>query len=271
LENDGGDLTMGSGTVGLTQFGFKNLEQDRTAMFGPGGRKRAGKWVWIGIAGGATALLLLGGVFWALTRNPSSKPLQASPIQAEESFDTPYAPLLDDAPEEGESIYSGLEESTTPTTPPVTEAADLPPFPEVVEKPPTPAPPEPTSLDADGYATVSPVQQNPIKPPPSNPVDPAAALVQQVQQGKWPNSPAARLSLADQLNDFHKVAEANKAYAKALESGSINRKEKIHAYGGLAVTFKNMGMKNDALNAVQQLLDLDPGNRFANKLKSELN
>jgi len=91
-----------------------------------------------------------------------------------------------------------------------------------------------------------------------------------VQTREWPAAAAERLKAADELNDMSKTAEANVAYGKTLLAKDVTAKQKILALGGLAVTFQKMGMKPEALDAVNRLLALSPRNAFALKLKDQL-
>ena len=97
-----------------------------------------------------------------------------------------------------------------------------------------------------------------------------AALMAMVQTRTWPASAAERLKAGDDLNDLGKTAEANLAYAKALAAEGVNEKQKISALGGLAVTFQSMGMKEQARDAVEKILAINPKNGFALKLKGKL-
>jgi hypothetical protein len=91
-----------------------------------------------------------------------------------------------------------------------------------------------------------------------------------VQARNWPASAAERLKAADDLNDLGKTAEANLLYGKALAAQSMSEKQKISALGGLAVTFQAMGMKAQAKDAVDKILEINPKNGFALKLKAKL-
>jgi tetratricopeptide (TPR) repeat protein len=91
-----------------------------------------------------------------------------------------------------------------------------------------------------------------------------------INSRSWPASASDRLKAADDLNDLGKTAEANLAYAKALASTGIAEKQKISALGGLAVTFQSMGMKDQAKDAVEKILAINPRNGFALKLKAKL-
>ncbi|MDQ3003531.1 MAG: hypothetical protein M3Y08_20020, partial [Fibrobacterota bacterium] len=62
----------------------------------------------------------------------------------------------------------------------------------------------------------------------------------------------------------------NLAYAKALAASDVTEKQKVLALGGLAVTFHAMGMRDQARDAVQQILGINPKNGFALKLKEKL-
>jgi tetratricopeptide (TPR) repeat protein len=97
-----------------------------------------------------------------------------------------------------------------------------------------------------------------------------AALMAMINSRSWPASASDRLKAADDLNDLGKTAEANLAYAKALAAPGIAEKQKISALGGLAVTFQSMGMKDQAKDAVEKILAINPRNGFALKLKGKL-
>ena len=79
----------------------------------------------------------------------------------------------------------------------------------------------------------------------------------------------ARLNAANEFNDMGKTAEANVAYGKALIASDVTDKQKILALGGLAVTFKSMGMADQARESVQRILAINPKNGFALKLEAE--
>jgi hypothetical protein len=55
-----------------------------------------------------------------------------------------------------------------------------------------------------------------------------------------------------------------------MAAGGINEKQKIAALGGMAVTFQTMGMKDQARDAVNKILEINPRNGFALKLKGML-
>ncbi len=97
-----------------------------------------------------------------------------------------------------------------------------------------------------------------------------ATLMAIIQNRTWPASASERLRAADDFNDLGKTAEANMAYSKTLIAGDVTQKQKILALGGLAVTFQAMGMHDQARESVQQILDINPKNAFALKLKEKL-
>ena len=88
--------------------------------------------------------------------------------------------------------------------------------------------------------------------------------------GAWPGTASERLRAADDLNDLGKTAEANMAYAKTLSGSGLGDKQKIMAYGGMAVTFHSMGMAEQARDAAQRILDINPRNAFALKFMEKL-
>src|SRR5690606_15832118 len=97
-----------------------------------------------------------------------------------------------------------------------------------------------------------------------------AALMAMARTGAWPGTASERLKAADDLNDLGRTAEANSAYAKALSGSGLGDKQRILAYGGMAVTFQSMGMPDQARDAAQRILAINPRNAFALKLMEKL-
>ena len=97
-----------------------------------------------------------------------------------------------------------------------------------------------------------------------------AELLRMVESRQWPPEARERLQAADELNDFGKVAEANLLYGRAIAASGVTEKQKISALGGLAVTFYSMGMKQQAADAIAQILDINPRNGFALKFREKL-
>ena len=100
--------------------------------------------------------------------------------------------------------------------------------------------------------------------------DRVAKLMVMVETRTWPASATERLRAADDFNDLHKTAEANMAYGKTLAAGDVTEKQKVLALGGLAITFQAMGMAEQAKEAVDRILAINPRNGFALKLKEKL-
>ncbi|HLP30210.1 MAG TPA: hypothetical protein VK150_02535 [Geothrix sp.] len=95
-------------------------------------------------------------------------------------------------------------------------------------------------------------------------------MIRMIEMRQWPASAEERLKAADELNDFNRVAEANVMYGRVTGGSGLTGKQKVSALGGLAATFKSMGMKDQALDAADQLLAINPRNTFALRLKEQL-
>ncbi|MFC1584380.1 protein kinase [Fibrobacterota bacterium] len=94
------------------------------------------------------------------------------------------------------------------------------------------------------------------------PVDREKELMQMFRNEQWPTDAAGCLRMADELNDFGRIMEANLCYQHALTYAGINQKQKIHALGALAVTYNTMNQPDEARKSIGELLKLDPDNRF---------
>ena len=57
--------------------------------------------------------------------------------------------------------------------------------------------------------------------------------------------------------------ELMRAVGAAMTYTEISRKQKVHALGGLAVTYNKLNQKEEARKSLEQLLKIDPENRFA--------
>ncbi|MDB5049556.1 MAG: pknB5 [Fibrobacteres bacterium] len=281
LEKDPLEMAGNGEPGGFTAYGFKGAGDNRTGIYTPEAKAAATKtklMILLGTVGALILLFGLGGLFLYLRSNAAHK---EEPV-AETNM---VAPAPEPQP---------IAETPAPEPAPKV-AADPVPAPKPVPAAPRPDP-APTATQAEGYSE----PPMPVEPPrpgagagtqprPTVPVEAAkppkpavykgnshvtpereAALMGMVQTRTWPNSASECIKAADELNDLGKTAEANVAYSKALVASSVNDKQKILAFGGLAVTFQTMGMRDQARDAVQQILAINPKNGFALKLKEKL-
>ncbi len=299
LESDAADLTLSGGDTGMTQFGFKGASGgDRTGDYRQElVRKKRRLTLVIGIVSAMGVIALLVVLYFVLrAAAPQPKVAQGDPLSE-------TAPL-GEAMGNGESPTSN--EGETPFTAPTSNASndgnpsaamnDAPPFPDAKDHLPgyedalAGTPPSANGgRPSKALATVKPptLSSPPAQeghsetsildaPNPNHSLNPkvapgrVAAITKAFKARQFPPTAAERLKMADDFNDIGKVAEANMCYRKAAEAPDATNKEKVLALGGQAVTYRNMGLKSDALTAVNALLALNPNNRFAQKLKSEL-
>ncbi len=275
LESDSPDLTLSSGgESGLSQFGFGG-NPNQTMAIAAQTRRQSRKTLWISLAAAGVALVLLGALFVVLKSSAQKAP--------EPAVATPESPVAAPAPVANPNPVPAKE---TPTP-----VAEQPPFPEetavpeklVEERPlrtvalPKPVKPKPKIAPRPSQPVPEAKKPKEAKAP-SAPVPAVAAaskppvedLVRAVQAHNWPGTTEECLKMADDLNDYGRIAEANKTYSQALEFPGLVPKERVHALGGMAVTFNKMGLKEEAVNALEQLLAIQPGNKFATDLKAQL-
>lgn len=255
LEKDPLELEAERRAGGFTEFGFKGAGDNRT-LYSEGGASGQRKLVIaLGALGALILVLALGGLFIYLrgTAAPEIPPQAEAPLPVE-------VPAPDPAPEPA-SVQPPAASATSQAAP----ATDGPPYPveestpvpePVAAKPPPPPPPRPAASAPTEASKGSPER--------------LAQLMAMVQTRDWPGTAAQRLKAADELNDFGKVSEANLVYGRAMMAADITEKQKISALGGLAVTYYSMDMKPQALDAVNQILDINPKNAFASKFKEKL-
>ncbi len=260
LERDPLDMAGGNATGGFTQFGFKGAGENRTGIFIPepkGLSPRAKLMITLAAVGGLLLLLCLGGLFLFLRKSTTSPEAQA--------VTAPPPPVQDN------SLPSNLGPQSVPEPTPV--AAALPPEAKPVAPPPKPTPvevrqtPKPPVVKAN-IEVEQPVATKQVNSKIS--AERIAKLMTMVETRTWPATAVERLRAADDFNDLHKTAEANMAYGKTLAAGDVTEKQKILALGGLAVTFQAMGMPDQAKEAVDRILAINPRNAFALKLKEKM-
>jgi hypothetical protein len=282
LESDTSDLTLSGSETGMTQFGFKGASSgDRTGDYRQEViRKKRRLTLVIGIVSAVGVLILLVALYFVLrAAAPQPKLNQTDALSQTE----PLTPLPED-------LQSGTLPADGNTSP--TPNNDAPPFPETGAsnlgyedalndastqkpsdglapiKPPTLTSDEPKA--ADPTPTVSPSSNSGSSLNPKVSPSRTAAIMAAFQTKQFPTTPTEMLQMADDFNDIGKLAEANVCYQKASEMTGITPKETISALGGMAVTYKNMGMKPEALRIVEKLLAIQPKNRFALGLKADL-
>ncbi|MEO6094922.1 MAG: hypothetical protein ABIW76_04305 [Fibrobacteria bacterium] len=279
LEKDPLEMAVSGEPGGFTTYGFKGAGDNRTGIYSPESKASDAKrklGILLGTFGALLLLFSLVGLFIYLRTNAAQKedtetedlaaettesaPLTADPVPQETGTPTssvsealPAQPTRDT---QAESVTAtgntGYSEPPMPIEPPRPEESSIQ----------TPAPyPSGTTTSAR-----SPVYQGNSHVTSER----EAALMAMVQNRSWPNSAGERLKAADELNDLAKTAEANMAYSKVLLASDVTEKQKISAFGGLAITFQSMGMRDQARDAVQQILDINPRNGFALKLKEKL-
>lgn len=261
LEKDPLDAEAEQGSGGFTQFGFKGSGGDHT-LIAEGKANRHRKLVMSLAALGILILLIaLGGLFVYLrsTAAPDVPAGKERPVE-----DEPFVQETPKAPDPG-TTSNPQPADPAPTT-------ERPPY--AVDEP-TPPPPDPEPI------AVKTPPPPPRDPEPARPKQPAGAapkgsperlaqLMKMIETREWPASGGERLRAADELNDFGKIAEANVVYGRTMLAAEVTEKQKVAALGGLAVTFYGMGMKEQSMDAINQLLDINPRNAFALKFKEKL-
>ncbi|MDB5106713.1 MAG: uncharacterized protein JWP91_4402 [Fibrobacteres bacterium] len=293
LEKDPLELA-GNEPGGFTAYGFKGAGDNRTGIYTPEAKAAEAKtklMILLGTVGAVILVVGLVGLFLYLRSHAAHKDEVAGTQAVGESLEPQADP---------EALHPAAvpEPAATEKAPPPRH--DAAPYPEVAsETRNTPEPAAPATTANNGYSE-PPMPIEPARPgaqteraekgatPAVQPKMPAAAkapvykgnnhvtpereaaLMGMVQTRTWPNTAAERLKAADDLNDLGKTAEANVAYSKVLVAGDVVDKQKVSAFGGLAVTFQAMGMKDQARDAVQQILEINPRNGFALKLKEKL-
>ncbi len=296
LEKDPMEMAgSGSEPAGFTAYGFQGAGDNRTGIYNPDGKAAAAKAkLRILLISAGVLVLLLGmvGLFIFLRGNAAEKARPGGTTEAPVA-DAPIAADPGPAPE---PVAPPAVESHPATTPapagqpyPDVAAPEAPttPAPQVVAHA-TPAPKEETGYSEPPMPVEPPRPGSPPETPAANPAATAktpkaayqgnahvtpereASLMAMVQTRTWPNSAAERLKAADDLNDLGKTAEANLAYSKAVAASGGSEKQKIAALGGMAVTFQSMGMRDQAVDAVNKILAINPKNGFALKLRDKL-
>jgi Protein kinase domain len=288
LESDASDLTLSGSDTGMTQFGFKGASDgDRTGDYRQEVVRRKRKLTLIiGIAASLGVVVLLVVLYFVLRATaPQPKVATTDALTESAPISQPVAssddPFADPAP-----TTSTPQPTATQDEPPFPDAptsSSMPSYEDALSETPAPVTAPKLSQPTQPTQAAQPVQPTqPVQPvasqnTESNPstasskVSPErrAAIEAAFKARQFPPSAAERLKMADDFNDLGRLAEANMVYRKALEVAGSTR-ERTLAYGGMAVTFKNMGMKPDALSAVESLLAINPKNRFALGLKAEL-
>jgi serine/threonine protein kinase len=296
LEKDPLEMAGNDQAGGFTAYGFKGAgDSNRTGIYTPEAKAAAAKTKLMILLGTVGALILvvgLVGLFLYLRSHAAHK----DEVADAQSTSQPESDAIPEPAADIGTPDQAVAVQTPPTVRRDPEPARVDPDPVAPPNPPQPTPEPVAASPGNGYSE-PPMPVEPPRPgavpdkgssqptaqtPPKPAVQPIykgnnhvsaereAALMAMVQTRVWPNSPGERLKAADELNDLGKTAEANMAYSKALAAQGINEKQKISAFGGLAVTFQSMGMRDQARDAVEQILALNPKNGFALKLKSKL-
>jgi serine/threonine protein kinase len=285
LEKDPLEIAGSGEPGGFTAYGFKGAGDNRTGIYSPESKAADAKRklrILLGTVGALLLIFSLVALFIYLRSNAAHKdvaaeatdpaPLTADPYPQETATPTATAPEPVHAQPTPEANAEPVAPAgKTPAPDPVAANANS-----GYSEPPMPVePPRPGETSARPASQAASGTASPAKPPVykgNSHVTPEreAALMAMVQNRSWPNSAAERLKAADELNDLAKTAEANMAYSKVLLASDVSEKQRISAYGGLAVTFQSMGMRDQARDAVQQILVINPKNAFALKLKEKL-
>lgn len=282
LESDSADLTLSGSETGMTQFGFKGADGNRTGDFGQELVRRKRRMALIlGIVATLGVVILLVILYFVL-RAAAPQPKVAT------------QDLLPDPGFSASEPASTTTPSATQTPPP--SASDQPPFPETasssapdyedaVKETPVPPPPraetpKPPPKPSQALPPVqapslsTPAAAAPSASPAQGNAKVSAARAAEIdaafQAKQWPATARDRLKMADDFNDLGRLADANLVYQKVLQITDLSPKERTSALGGMAVTYKNMNLKKEALAAVEKLLEMNPKNRFALGLKAEL-
>lgn len=283
LEKDPLEMAGSGEPGGFTAYGFKGAGDNRTGIYSPESKAADAKRklrILLATVGALILLCSLAGLFIYLRGNAAHKNAEdANDMGAEAAEPSPSA--ADPFPQSGTPSATAPEPAHAQTGP-VTQAEPVSASAKTPAPDPAPAnngysePPMPVEPPRPGESSDLPASTAPSAKPPAykgnNHVTPEreAALMAMVQNRSWPNSAGERLKAADELNDLAKTAEANVAYSKVLLASDVTEKQKISAFGGLAVTFQSMGMRDQARDAVQQILDINPKNGFALKLRERL-
>ncbi|HKP97178.1 MAG TPA: protein kinase [Fibrobacteria bacterium] len=282
LEKDPLEMAGNGEPGGFTAYGFKGAGDNRTGIYTPEAKAAAARtklMILLGTAGVLILLFGLGGLFLFLRSNAAHKdPASeiAQDLPAEEPRETPRAQAPPPQAEPEPEPAARPEPASRPDPAPAAQAA----APETPYSDP-PMPVEPPRPGAGGESPKAPQAAKPPKPVAYKgstaykgnshvTAEREAALMGMVQNRTWPNSASECLKAGDELNDLGKTAEANVAYSKALIASDVADKQKILAFGGLAVTFQTMGMRDQARDAINQILAINPRNGFALKLKEKL-
>jgi hypothetical protein len=258
LEKDPLELEQEQNAGGFTQFGFKGAGDNRT-LYGESQKVSAQRKLVIGLAvlGGVILALALGGLF-VFMRTTAAPEVADSP--------GPFPTDDDVEPADGTAPEVSPEPGPTPT--PVAEPVTArPPYPEV-ESAEAEVPPKPVAVSTP--RPEKPEPKSAQAPAPKGSPERLAQLMAMVDTREWPASAAARIQAADELNDFGKIAEANVVYGRAMQAPGATDRQKVTALGGLAATFHAMGMKPQALDALNQILSIQPGNSFAIKFRDRI-
>ncbi len=306
LEKDPLEMAGNSEPGGFTAYGFKGAGDNRTGIYTPEAKAAAAKtklMILLGAVGVLILLLGMAGLFLFLRSNAAQKatPVVESSSESDGSAAVQSAgpsgntqnPSAQSAaatgaaaaqPVKNRDQEAAMDPPTAQTAAPQPSAQQArpagpgksysePPMPAIPAEPPRPG--MASGTDAAAEAPPAQAAAKPSKTPlyrGNNHVTPEreARLMGMVQSRAWPNSAQECLRAGDDLNDLKKTAEANVAYSKALAATDITGKQKILAFGGLAVTFQTMGMRDQARDAVQQILAINPKNGFALKLQERL-
>jgi serine/threonine protein kinase len=286
LEKDPLEIAGSGEPGGFTAYGFKGAGDNRTGIYSPESKAADAKRklrILLGTVGALLLIFSLVALFIYLRGNAAHKDVSAEATEPAPLTPDPYSqetatptatspePMHAQPTPEANAEPVAAPAGKTPAPDPVSATAN-----NGYSEPPMPVePPRPGETSGRPATLASSGTTSPAKPPVykgNSHVTPEreAALMAMVQNRSWPNSAAERLKAADELNDLAKTAEANMAYSKVLLASDVSEKQKISAYGGLAVTFQSMGMRDQARDAVQQILDINPRNAFALKLKEKL-
>jgi hypothetical protein len=257
LEKDPLELEQEQNAGGFTQFGFKGAGDNRT-LYGESQKVSAQRKLVIGLAvlGVAILALALGGLF-VFMRTTAAPEVAGSPAPFGSDDDVESADAA--VPE------ARPEPEPVPVAEPLTEQ---PHYPDLESGEPT-APPKPIA-ESPPPQPARPASIASQAPAPKGSPERLAQLMAMVETREWPASAAARIQAADELNDFGKIAEANVVYGRAMQASGATDRHKVTALGGMAATFHAMGMKPQALDALNQILSIQPGNSFAIRFREKL-
>ncbi len=246
--------------VSATLFGFQGLNQGAPRHETPPPEKpktSSSLWWMIGAmvallvvtAGIVTYILLLGA---EPEIPPARNPRMGQTVPAENRFGDGSEPA------QAHSDWEAPPASPPAPQPPSAESTPLPePAPEYTQTQATQA--EPTSRANDIHPGNSKVSSQR-----------ATHILKEFRRGVWPPSMSECVRMADDFNDLGKVEEAYAGYSRALEYGENDTRLLIRALGGLAVTSDLLGRKAEAIRALDKILTLDPGNRFARQYRKGL-